>query len=182
MSLEERAKKFAEQAHAGQLRKYTGEPYIVHPAEVVQLLKIHCTNKASEEMLAAAWLHDVVEDTPVTIEQIHAQFGPKVAQLVRELTSVSKPSHGSRFVRKTIDRTHTAVACPQAKTIKLADVISNTASIADYDPEFAKIYMAEKQLLLEVLQQGDPGLFALARFILRRYYVRQQDQTQVLAA
>ena len=86
--------------------------------------------------------------------------------LVRDLTDVSKPEDGNRAVRKEIDRQHTAQASPQAKTIKLADLISNTVSIVEHDPKFARIYLKEKALLLEVLTEGDPTLYAMATKLL----------------
>ena len=164
-NLEYKAKVFATRAHAsiGQLRKYTGEPYIVHPAEVVEIVR---SRPHTPEMLAAAWLHDVVEDTGVPIEEIFTLFGTKVGLLVAGLTDVSQRHQGNREVRKAIDRAHTAAASPEAKTIKLADLISNTRSIAKHDPDFARTYLKEKALLLEVLKEGDRELWKLANQIL----------------
>jgi (p)ppGpp synthase/HD superfamily hydrolase len=162
MTLEDRARTFATAAHAAvaQLRKYTNEPYIVHPAEVVQILK---TRPHDPEMVAAAWLHDVVEDTGVSIEVIRAEFGSKVSDLVGWLTDVSRPEQGNRAVRKAIDRAHTAAAPAEAQTIKLCDLISNTRSIVEHDAEFARVYLAEKRLLLEVMTKADPELMRRAR-------------------
>jgi (p)ppGpp synthase/HD superfamily hydrolase len=162
MTLEERARVFATAAHAavGQLRKYTNEPYIVHPAEVVEILK---TRPHDPEMVAAAWLHDVVEDTGVTIELIRAEFGSEVSDLVGWLTDVSRPDHGNRAARKAVDRAHTAAAPAEAQTIKLCDLISNTRSIVEHDPKFAETYLAEKRLLLEVMTKADPALLIMAR-------------------
>lgn len=161
LSLEQRAKEFSTKAHGDidQRRKYTNEPYINHPQEVVEILK---TVEHTEEMLAAAWLHDVVEDTPVTITEIMREFGGYVAALVEMLTDVSNQSDGNRAKRKAIDREHTAGITPAAQTIKLADLISNTKSIKQHDPEFAKVYLAEKRLLLEVLHKGDNKLWCRA--------------------
>jgi (p)ppGpp synthase/HD superfamily hydrolase len=113
-------------------------------------------------MLAAAWLHDTVEDTGVSIETIRAEFGAVVAGLVADLTDVSTPDLGNRAVRKSIDLAHTAKACADAKTIKLADLLSNTASIVEHDPGFARVYLKEKTALLEVLTEGDATLLARA--------------------
>lgn len=161
----ERARLFATAAHhaVGQVRKYTGEPYINHPAEVVGILA--GSGAARPEMLAAAWLHDVVEDTQVGIDIIRTEFGDWVAALVEGLTDISKPEDGNRKVRKAIDRAHTAGQSPACKTIKLADLISNTRSIVERDPEFAKVYLAEKRLLLEVLRAGDQGLWQQAALL-----------------
>lgn len=162
MDLVEKARIFATAAHGAvaQLRKYTNEPYIVHPAEVVSIVK---TVSHTDEMLAAAWLHDVVEDTGVTLETIRAEFGDKVAELVGWLTDVSRPEQGNRATRKAIDRAHTAMAPAEAQTIKLADLISNTRSIMQHDEKFAKTYLEEKRLLLEVMTKGDAVLLAKAR-------------------
>lgn len=163
MDIVERARVFATAAHAavGQVRKYTFEPYIVHPAEVAHI--IDNLEGATYEMVAAAWLHDVVEDTGVTIETIRAEFGPEVAELVGWLTDVSRPEHGNRAHRKALDRAHTAAAPAEAQTIKLADLISNTRSIMAHDEAFAKTYLEEKRLLLEVMTKADATLMAEAR-------------------
>jgi (p)ppGpp synthase/HD superfamily hydrolase len=158
----ERARVFATAAHAavGQVRKYTFEPYIVHPAEVASIVS---TVPHTEAMVAAAWLHDTVEDTGVTIETIRAEFGVEVAELVGWLTDVSRPEHGNRAHRKALDRAHSAAAPAEAQTVKLADLIANTRSIMAHDEAFAKTYLEEKRLLLAVMTKGDPTLMAEAR-------------------
>ncbi len=162
MNIVRKAQVYAMAAHAavGQRRKYTNEPYIVHPAEVASI--VARVPGATEDMVAAAWLHDVVEDTGVTYTDIHMSFGPEIAQLVGWLTDVSRPEDGNRAKRKAIDREHTAQAPAEVQTIKLADLISNSRSIMQHDPEFARTYLEEKRLLLEVLTKGDPGLHAEA--------------------
>jgi (p)ppGpp synthase/HD superfamily hydrolase len=158
----ERARVFATAAHAavGQVRKYTFEPYIVHPAEVAKIVR---DAGGSEAMIAAAWLHDTVEDTGVTIETIRAEFGTEVAELVGWLTDVSRPEHGNRAHRKALDRAHSAAAPAEAQTVKLADLIANTRSIMAHDEAFAKTYLEEKRLLLAVMTKGDATLMAEAR-------------------
>jgi guanosine-3',5'-bis(diphosphate) 3'-pyrophosphohydrolase len=162
MDVVEKARVFATAAHAAvaQLRKYTNEPYIVHPAEVVSIVR---SVPHTEAMLAAAWLHDVVEDTGVTLETVRAEFGDEVANLVGWLTDVSRPDHGNRAARKAVDRAHSAAAPAEAQTVKLADLISNTKSILEHDEKFARTYLEEKRLLLEVMNKGDATLMALAR-------------------
>ena len=164
MTIVERARVFATAAHAAvkQVRKYTFEPYIVHPTEVASIVaSVPHTN----EMLAAAYLHDTVEDTGVSIVDIQVEFGNEVASLVGWLTDVSKPEQGNRAVRKAIDREHTAMAPAAAQTVKLADLIANSRSILAHDPAFAKVYLEEKRMLLEVLTRGDATLMARARSI-----------------
>lgn len=157
----EEAREFAAYYHgkAGQLRKYTGEPYIAHPAEVVDVLQ---RVPHTWEMVAAAWLHDVVEDTEVTLEMIKERFGSRVAALVAMVTKVSKPSDGNRAERKAIDNAHLAGADAEGQTLKLADIISNIDTIQYRDPEFAKFYLPEKRLQLEVLKDGHINLWARA--------------------
>lgn len=152
---------FAANAHKrhAQIRKYTGEPYIVHPAAVAKLVS---SVTKDPEIIAAAFLHDTVEDTDTTLAHIELEFGWRVARLVSDLTDVSKPNDGNRKIRKRIDRKHTALASPDAKTIKLADLIDNTKSIVEHDTDFARVYLKEKQLLLEVLTDGDATLYNMA--------------------
>jgi hypothetical protein len=71
---------------------------------------------------------------------------------------VSKPTDGNRATRKAIDREHSISAPPAAQTVKVADLISNTKSITEYDPNFANVYINEKALLLEGLKKADPDL------------------------
>ncbi|WP_431688981.1 HD domain-containing protein [Hahella sp. NBU794] len=171
--LVEKAKVFASAAHAaiGQRRRYTDEPYIVHPAEVAGIV---ASVGGDEEMIAAAYLHDIVEDTQVTQELILEFFGPSVAKLVEEVTDVSQPQDGNRQARKEIDRQHLANASPRAKTIKLADLISNSTNIIQHDRWFAKVYMQEKKLLLEVLGEGDSSLYQRAQTIVSEYYAERE--------
>lgn len=162
----QRAAEYAKAAHGSidQRRKYTNQPYIVHPESVAEIVS-SVTDDA--EMICAAWLHDVVEDTPTTLKQIVADFGNPIANLVDDLTNVSKTSDGDRRKRAEINRAHTANASSRAKTIKLADIIDNLSGIAraqagQVEPGFAKRFVSEKELLLTVLQQGDPSLYKRA--------------------
>ncbi|WP_260515850.1 HD domain-containing protein [Serratia fonticola] len=166
-TLAERARRYATKAHGAidQRRKYTNDPYIVHPQAVMEIVS---SVPHSEEMLAAAWLHDTVEDTPSTLADIESHFGPQVASLVAMLTNVSVGSAENRYQRKNRDRRHSANASPQAKTIKLADLIDNTRSLLQYDSHFAKTYLVEKQRLLEVLTEGDPQLWKQASYIIEQ--------------
>ena len=117
----------------------------------------------TDAMIAAALLHDVVEDTPVTIEQIKDKFGSEVAELVGWLTDISRPENGNRKTRKSLDRDHSANAPAEAQTIKLADLIHNTKSIEKHDPHFWKVYKQEKIALLDVLTKGDRSLMHIAQ-------------------
>lgn len=167
-TLVERARAFAWGAHSGmgQMRKYSGLPYAVHCADVVRIMLEYAENPITTEQIAAAWLHDVVEDTQVGIDTISLEFGSEVAAMVSDLTDVSRPSDGNRRVRKTIDLQHSAQASSASQTVKLADLISNAPSITEHDPGFARVWLREKAALLDVLAKGDPGLMARARAVL----------------
>lgn len=160
--LEQRAKEFATKAHGSinQKRKWTGEDYIVHPAAVAEIVR---SVGGTDELIAAAWLHDTVEDTPVTLDDIRANFGDNVAELVEMLTDVSKGMTASRKIRKALDRDHLATASASAKTVKLADLIDNTGSIVELGGPFAVIYLKEKLELLAVLKEGNRKLWDFAK-------------------
>jgi hypothetical protein len=158
---------FAATAHAGQVRKYDGLPYIVHPLRVMTILH-ETASIVSEDQMVAAVLHDVVEDTPVTIENIERRFGSGVAALVFDLTDqYVHPSQGNRAARKAAERFRLGKISGPAQDIKLADLIDNTASIALHDPGFARTYLREMELLLEVMQLGDRRLYDRALASLR---------------
>ena len=143
---------YATAAHAavGQMRKYTDEPYIVHPIRVGDIVDKF---GGTDEMISAAYLHDVVEDTGVSIEDILDMFGSVVAVIVDGLTDVSKPEDGNRAVRKAIDRQHSADATWAAQFVKCADIIDNAADIGDNDPSFNVVYRKEMAALLKVLDK-----------------------------
>ncbi|ARU95611.1 HD domain-containing protein [Tatumella citrea] len=160
-SLEEKAKLFARQVHyqADQRRKYSNAPYIVHPQAVAELVR-HAG--ADETMLAAAWLHDTLEDTPTTFSQLQQLFGKEVALLVGMLTNPQVSDTDTRLQKKQQHLQHSAKASAKAQTIKLADIIDNTKDIVDNDPEFAPVYLVEKQVQIGLLRDGDPGLWQQA--------------------
>jgi len=148
-----RAREFAVNAHSriDHRRKYKGLPYATHLENVAALVE---SVTDDVETIAAAWLHDVVEDTPATVENIEDAFGKHVASLVESLTDVSRPGSGNRAFRKETDRQHTAKASGRAKTVKLADLIDNCQDIFNNDKRFARVYLKEMAKLLEVLQGG----------------------------
>ena len=166
-NLTSKARIFSIAAHEAvqQKRKYTGESYYHHSSEVAMTVY---AAYGTDDMIAAAYLHDVQEDCNITNELIEKEFGKEIAELVGWLSDVSKLEDGNRARRKEIDRLHTAQSSPQAKTIKLADLISNSKSILEHDKDFAKVYIKEKELLLEVLTEGDPTLYAQAKDIVEK--------------
>lgn len=157
---------FAFSAHAGQERKYTGEPYIVHPLAVATTIaKIMPNGHDRTQMVCGALLHDTVEDCNVTLNQIRAQFTLPITQIVDDMTKRDNlHPDWSRAERKWFEADRLSRVQPHSQTVKLADLIDNTWSIIPHDPKFAKVYLAEKRLLVEKsLVLGHPVLLDFAR-------------------
>jgi (p)ppGpp synthase/HD superfamily hydrolase len=154
---------FAKRKHGEQKRKYTNEPYWTHPWAVQRMM---FDIGAPMEVLIAAVLHDTLEDTDATFEEIEAQFGKKAALLVSEVTDISSPSDGNRAMRKNIDMKHLSNSSHWGATIKLADLIDNSRTIIAFDPVFAVTYLQEKAAVLQVLTHGHPLLRKYASDVL----------------
>tara|TARA_R110002074_G_scaffold253081_4_gene425107 strand:+ start:9660 stop:10217 length:558 start_codon:yes stop_codon:yes gene_type:complete len=160
----------------GQRRKFTGVPYITHPVAVAKLVAEY---GGDQILVAAAYLHDVIEDTQLTAHLLRKHFPASVVTLVEQVTNVSTKKDGDRAARKAIDRAHLAKANAQAQTLKLADIIDNLSTVADHDMDFAKLYFAEKALALEVLTKGDPALWLRAANMIRDFQTRTEvEKTQ----
>lgn len=129
----DRAIVFAVRAHAGTERRGKGFPYIVHPMEAVEIV---ATMTKDQELLAAAVLHDTVEDTDTTVEQIRTEFGDRIASLVASESDtmpegVSEEDSWHARKQAAIDRL--ARASHDAKVVALGDKLSNMRAIArDY--------------------------------------------------
>src|SRR4030042_6384945 len=122
------AKKFAIEAHAGIFRPNRArEPYSVHLEETAELIE---EVGGLEIEIAAGWLHDVVEDTVVTIEEIKVKFGDKVADIVSGLTDPKWPEDISTLTRKKSQATRVKSESKSIKLCKLADQTSNIRSVA----------------------------------------------------
>ena len=129
----DRAIIFAVHAHAGTERRGKGYPYIVHPMEAVEIV---ATMTADQELLAAAALHDTVEDTDVTVEQLKAEFGERIASLVADESDVMPEGiteEASWHQRKQAAINRLSKASHDAKMVALGDKLSNMRAIArDY--------------------------------------------------
>jgi (p)ppGpp synthase/HD superfamily hydrolase len=142
-----RAAQFAAWAHVSQTRKYNNRPYFTHVARVAGMVAGHPL--ATPELVAAAYLHDVVEDTPTSLTEISARFGNVVSSNVFWLTNPSKGLKENRAACKKMDREHLANAPRTAKIVKLFDRLDNLREMAGHDPEFLMVYLAESKLLLK---------------------------------
>lgn len=155
-----RAEAFAIAAHAAvdQRRKYTNEPYIVHPRAVVGI--VQACHAHVWQQVVVAWLHDTVEDTGVTNEDIVSVFGRDIAFGVWNLTNVDKTA-GNRAARHQMNCDRLKDAPNWAKTVKVADIYDNAASIAKYDPAYAPQYLKEKEDAMLSLRGADDILWQL---------------------
>lgn len=163
--LVQKAMRFAHEKHFTQVRKGPGIPYFCHLAEVAVTL---VWAGQPEHVVAAGFLHDVVEDQGVSRAELADQFGRDIARIVDEVTNVTKPSDGNRALRAAIEREHLAQASPEGKTVKLADSLSNIRSILVDEPKFAPVYVEEKRLLLPFLKGGHRELYRLTAMTVAR--------------
>jgi len=121
-NLVQKAERYATRYHLGQYRKCGSIPYIVHPAEVVELLRQHGFD--DEKTLAIAWLHDTLEDTVLSYGEIYKEFGHEVADGVYLLT---------RNVNRNDYRKRLSVSPEYIKIIKIMDTYHNIRSIDELD-------------------------------------------------
>ncbi|RYG22261.1 MAG: HD domain-containing protein [Chitinophagaceae bacterium] len=166
----EKIKRFADGAHGTQLRKYTPERYIVHPIRVMEICKQYTQEHT---VLGAALLHDVLEDTPTTKDQLYdflrtlldEKQAAKTVALVVELSDVYVKSDYpqlNRKQRKAKEAERIQLTSAEAQTIKYADIIDNCKEIVKYDRQFAPIFLRECLHLLTIMERGNPVLRKIA--------------------
>jgi len=182
MNTVEQAEIFATAAHnaIGQSRAFTDGyvPYIIHPERVAQLVS---EAQGSPQMRAAAWLHDVVEDTHITLGQIKWQFGDMVAEYVAGLTE-DKESYSTKVERKRAVADGLKDMPIEIRTIKVADLIANMEDlVTNYDkikeeaPEFPDRYLNQQRYLFaSICKDIHPLLYARAHELLYgRFYEKE---------
>jgi (p)ppGpp synthase/HD superfamily hydrolase len=155
---------FITKAHEGQKRKYTFEDYVTHPMEVARIVRDAIG--LDYDMIAAAMMHDILEDTDHTLNEVEAVGGLVAAVFVEWLSNKEYPEAKNRKERKALIAEHLSHAPNEVKTIKLADIIHNTPTIIKYDPKFAETYVPENRILLKALKGGDETLYARAEEML----------------
>ena len=164
---------FSVRKHAEQKRKYTFEPYVCHCLSVVQeLMRFN----AGEPCYSAAILHDTIEDTDTTYEDIEKEFGTVIADIVLELTDPPL-SVGNRAARKEITKERLKTASWYAKTIKYADIIDNISSIVDHDPQFAKLFLSEIGEIYPEMKGGDDVLYTKLGTVINEAEIRLIHQS-----
>ena len=175
-SLLDKAINFAVDAHKGTERRGKGFPYIVHPMEAMAIV---ATMTADQELLAAAALHDTVEDTSVTVDELRRSFGERIASLVADESDIlveGQSSEQSWQERKRAAIAHLAGASHDAKVVAMGDKLSNMRAIArDYavqgDTLWELFHVKDKKLhewhyrgLADSLKELE-GSFAYQEFI-----------------
>ena len=159
------ALEFATEMHEGQVRKYTGEEYIMHPIAVADLVEEYLDEQEEPEefvmaAIAIALLHDTVEDTPATEENILERFGAEIAEGVWYLTKT--PSFvGNRAFRKKLCEARLSQAPYMVRVIKTFDMFHNSLSIQEHDPKFWELFQQETVELLEAM--GTQHIFEEAK-------------------
>ncbi|OKO92502.1 phosphohydrolase [Bradyrhizobium sp. NAS80.1] len=150
----------AARRHNGMARKGRGsEPYINHLAEVASLLAT-ATGGADAELVAAGWLHDTIEDTDTTHEELAQKFSQRVASLVVECTDDMSLPKAERRRRQVLDAPRKSAA---AKLIKIADKISNISARIHSDPTTEERddladYVGWAEQVVAVCRGGNPWL------------------------
>jgi guanosine-3',5'-bis(diphosphate) 3'-pyrophosphohydrolase len=171
----EAVRDFADQSHGDQMRKYTPERYIVHPVRVMEVLKEYTSDT---QMLAAALLHDVLEDTPVKkadmlkflLTVMDEKMAKETLELVVELTDVYIKANYpqlNRKKRKSLELERMAKTSAESQTIKYADIIDNCNEIVKHDRHFASVFLIECLKNLEVMEKGNPKLRERAMQLLK---------------
>jgi (p)ppGpp synthase/HD superfamily hydrolase len=154
-----RAAALASVAHAGQFRRGGVVPYFSHPEAVAAIVARFLPDDA--DAIAAAYLHDVVEDCGVAPEEIAREFGPDIAAGVLALSKVpGLPVEGYRA--------GLAAAPGWVASVKCADIIHNAGDVAEVDPAFARRWLPGKIADLEVLGHADPAIYAEACAVVAR--------------
>ena len=148
-----KAKRYASKKHKGQIRKFENKPYIVHPKRVANIVKKYKDSKQINNLIAAAILHDTLEDTDATEKELRKKFGKLVASLVKELTSdkeIMKEKGGKR--KYLADKMSNMSSW--ALVIKLADRLDNVSGLRRATPDFKKNYAKQTNYILDQIEKN----------------------------
>ncbi len=163
----QKVKELATKLHGDQKRKYTGEDYVNHTFSVADIVKEH---GGDDNMVMAAILHDVLEDTNTSKEEllhlmmaiVEPNDAMDIVRLVKELTDVYTHEDYpdiNRRGRKELEAIRMGKISPRAQTIKYADLLDNSQDILKNDPKFGKVYIGEKETILKYMNKGDKNLY-----------------------
>lgn len=147
-SLSQRASDIARDKHWYQYRKFSKEPYFKHPSRVADILSRFTKD---EEIIAAGYLHDTLEDTETSFEELEATFGKRVANLVKELTSVKKDQVKIGKAKYLLKKMNSM--SDSALLIKLVDRLDNVSDFRFASDKFIKKYIDETMYILNNLKR-----------------------------
>ena len=146
-----RAKEISREQHKDQTRRFTGEPYHVHPERVADIIATNKKSKKMKHLVSAAYLHDTIEDATMDYNKIKALFGALVASLVQELTSDDKKI---KEIGKTeYLKNKMSNMSSYALVIKLADRLDNTQDLNNTSQKFKDKYIKETLSILDEIQK-----------------------------
>jgi len=149
-ALLKKAKEFDTTKHEGQKRKFGGQPYIVHPEAVADIITKF---QGNTKLQIVAWLHDTLEDTNTSIEELTNEFGAEIINLIIELTtpkSVIKSEKGKYLLDKMNHMSEDAL------TVKLADRLNNVSDFNIAPDSFVNKYKPETEFILNGLKNLNP--------------------------
>lgn len=151
-----KAAAFCVAAHSaiGQKRLYSGLDYWTHPFAVASILREHFPDDT--DLIVAGYLHDVVEDTKITLELVHAEFGFEVGELVYWVTNLSDDAESDNILRLS-------KASVKAQNLKIADIVHNCQDLRAMNPQYADKYFAKKRNVLSHFRQDEVNAALMAR-------------------
>jgi guanosine-3',5'-bis(diphosphate) 3'-pyrophosphohydrolase len=173
-----RAFAYADAAHSAldQRRKYTDRPYIEHPRMVGGLMLLTTTPQHAAVPVSAALLHDVIEDTDITADDLLRHFSGEIVDLVEQVTEPDDPDYWvrlgfdqrpNRATRRAIEADRRAEISAVGQSISVADLIANSHDIVEVaDRDFAILYQSELRDRFARLTRADPKLRAIAAQLL----------------
>lgn len=166
------ARLVATQAHSGQVRKYTSEPYINHPLRVAEWLsQFH----VGELILAGALCHDVIEDCDVSYNTLANLVDTPVADLVMEVTNNFYPEGTPRIEKYWGNILKLLTASHQAQTLKCGDIYDNCKNVYELDPSYAARYIAEKFFLVRLFTRAQADVRSEVLSLLSDIFNRMTD-------
>lgn len=161
---------FARQAHGDQRRKFADEAYINHLVRVMETCKQYSSDIS---LLSAALLHDILEDTRTTKDEIRNFLLPQMGEekttrtvrLVEELTDIytkKEYPQWNRRKRRTKETERLAKISAEGQTIKYADIIDNSLDIHKAETDFARVFLFECRAILKAMPNGNENLYQKA--------------------
>jgi (p)ppGpp synthase/HD superfamily hydrolase len=145
-----KAKEFAIEKHGNQVRKFTEEPYVLHPIAVANIVRKFKESKHIDELVVSALLHDVVEDCNVDIKEIGELFGDFVASIVLELTNDGKMI--KKYGKKVYLSYKMLNMSSYALVVKLSDRLHNVRELRKTSVKFREKYSEETKYIISVLR------------------------------